>query len=147
MRRPGRSIGLALITVSLSLPLAACTQVEEFESEYSPTTVTPVEGAGEDDPQQVAFTADAARRAGLITAKVSRSGRRTAIPYAALIYTEDGATYAYVSPKPLVYIRRPVTVDHVAGNRVLLRSGPPTGTTVVTTGAAEVYSAEFGVEE
>ena len=60
-RRPGRSIPLALIMVSLSLPFAACTQVEEFESEYSPTTVTPVEGAGEDAPQQVTFTADAAR--------------------------------------------------------------------------------------
>jgi hypothetical protein len=46
-----------------------------------------------------------------------------------------------------VYVREPIRVDHIAAGRVVLRRGPPVGTVVVTTGAAEVYSAEFGVEE
>jgi hypothetical protein len=140
MRRQSRPIALALALIlgALTLALAACTQVEESESTYSPTLVEPVKG--QDDIQRVTFTAEAARRAGVRTSTVRASGGRTSIPYAALIYNEDGDTYTYVSPKPLV-------VDRIAGGRVVLRHGPRSGTTVVTTGAAEVYSAEFGVEE
>jgi hypothetical protein len=145
MPRQSRTIALALVMGSLTLPLAACTQVEESESTYSPTSVKPVKG--QDDIQQVTFTAEAAQRAGVRTATVRPSGLRTSIPYAALIYNEEGDTYTYVSPKPLVYVREAIDVDHIAGGRVVLRHGPRTGTTVVTTGAAEVYSAEFGVEE
>jgi hypothetical protein len=145
MRRPSRPIALALIMGSLTLTLTACTEVEESESTYSPTSVKPVKG--QDDIQQVTFTAEAARRAGVRTATVRASGARTSIPYAALIYNEEGDTYTYVSPKPLVYVRKLIDVDHITGGRVVLTHGPRTGTTVVTTGAAEVYSAEFGVEE
>jgi hypothetical protein len=146
MSAPARSLALALLLGSLSLPLAACTQVEEFESTYSPTKVTPIEG-GDEDIQQVTFTAGAARRVGLQTDIVRPSGRETSIPYAALIYNEEGATYTYVSPKPLVFVREPIDIDHITRDRVVLGHGPPLGTTVVTTGAPEVYSAEFGVEE
>jgi hypothetical protein len=146
MRRSSRSLALALAMGSLSMPLAACTQVEEFESTYSPTTVEPIKGR-DDDIQRVTFTAEAARRADLKTATVRAGRRHTSIPYAALIYDEEGATFAYVSPKPLVFVREPIDVLRIAGSRVVLRDGPPAGTTVVTTGAPEVYSAEFGVEE
>jgi hypothetical protein len=138
-------IALLLIVGALTPALSACTQVEESESTYAPTSVTPVKGS--DDIQQVTFTATAARRADIRTAAVRASGRLTSIPYAALIYDEHGTTYTYVSPKPLVYVREPIGVDRISGARVVLRNGPPTGTAVVTTGAAEVYSAEFGVEE
>jgi len=145
MRHRRHPIALLLIVGALTPALSACTQVEESESTYSPTSVTPVKGS--DDIQQVTFSAIAAQRADVRTAKVQASGRLTSIPYAALIYNEEGDTYTYVSPKPLVYLREPVDVDRITGDRVLLRRGPPTGTAVVTTGAAEVYSAEFGVEE
>jgi hypothetical protein len=140
-----RSLALALVAGALALALAGCTQVEEFESTNEPTSVAPVKG--EDDIQQVTFTADAARRAGLQMATVQARGTRTSIPYAALIYNEEGNTYTYVSRRPLVFVRTLIGVDHIANGRVVLRRGPPAGTNVVTTGAAEVYSAEFGVEE
>jgi hypothetical protein len=144
--RPSRAIAAALITGSLTLALSACTEVQSSESTYSPTSVKPVKGR--DDAQQVTFTAQAAQRAGLRTATVRASGRgRTSVPYASLIYDDTGRTYAFVSLKPLVFLRERLDVDHVSGDRVVLRHGPPTGTRVVTTGAAEVYSAEFGVEE
>jgi hypothetical protein len=38
-------------------------------------------------------------------------------------------------------------VQRITHGRVLLAHGPPVGTRVVTVGAAEVYSAEFGVED
>ena len=145
MRHRRHPIALLLIVGSLVPALSACTQVEESESTYSPTSVKPVKGT--DDIQQVTFAAIAARRADVRTVRVRASGPLTSIPYAALIYNEDGDTYTYVSPKPLVYVREPIDVERIAGDRVLLKHGPPTGTAVVTTGAAEVYSAEFGVEE
>jgi multidrug efflux pump subunit AcrA (membrane-fusion protein) len=136
---------LALALVAGALALAGCTEVEEFESTNEPTSLQPVKG--QDDIQQVTFTAQAAQRAGVRTAVVHGSGGVTSIPYAALIYNEEGNTYTYVSRTPLVYVRVPIRVDHIANGRVVLRHGPRIGTRVVTTGAAEVYSAEFGVEE
>jgi hypothetical protein len=146
MPRRSRSVALALLMGSLALPLAGCTPVGEYESTYSPTSLKPIPGR-DDDVQQVTFTAEAARRADLKTATVRMRERRPAISYAALIYDEEGKTYTYVSPRPLVFVREPIDVERITGSRVLLRDGPPLGTRVVTTGAAEVYSAEFGVEE
>jgi len=142
--RPPQRTALALLLVSLAVSLPACTQVEESESEYSPTETKAIPGREE---LQVTFNAEAVRRAGVQTAHVRAGGGHTFIPYAALIYDENGDTYTYVSPKPRVYIREPIRVDHIAGDRVVLKQGPTVGTEVVTTGAAEVYSAEFGVEE
>jgi hypothetical protein len=140
-----RPLALALSAGTLALALAGCTEVQEFESTSSPTSVQPVKGHA--DIQQVTFTADAARRADLRTSTVRATGRLTSIPYAALIYNEEGNTYTYVSRKPLVFVRVLIGVDRISGGRVVLRHGPPLGTRVVTSGAAEVYSAEFGVEE
>jgi ABC-type oligopeptide transport system substrate-binding subunit len=140
-----RPLALALVAGALALALAGCTEVEEFESTNEPTSVQPVKG--QDDIQQVTFTADAARRVDLQTSTVRATGRLTSIPYAALIYNEDGDTYTYVNRKPLVFVRVLIAVDHIGDGRVVLKHGPPLGTRIVTTGAAEVYSAEFGVEE
>jgi hypothetical protein len=145
MHPPGRAIALALLVGALTLALTACTQVEENESSYFPTSVSAIKG--DDEVQQVAFTAEAARRADVHTDVVHRLGRQTFIPYAALIYDEDGATWTYVNAKPRVYLRTPIHVHRIRGHRVILEAGPPAGTKVVTTGAAEIYSAEFGVEE
>jgi hypothetical protein len=129
---------------ALALALCSCTQVEEFESSYEPSSVHPVNGS---EIEQVRFTAEAARRAGVQLASVSTRAGEHVIPYAALIYDDEGETFTYVSPKPLEYLRTPVDVDRITGDRVLLAHGPPVGTRVVTVGAAEVYSAEFGVED
>ena len=127
-----------------ALALSSCTQVEEFESGYEPSSVQPVEGS---DIQLVTFTAEAARRAGLQLATVTARGGGREIPYAALIYNDEGDAYTYVSAKPLRYLRTPIEVRRITHGRVLLAHGPPAGTKVVTVGAAEVYSAEFGVED
>ena len=42
-------------------------------------------------------------------------------------------------------MRRPVTVERIDAGRVFLTRGPAAGTTVVTTGAAEVYGAELEI--
>ena len=67
------------------------------------------------------------------------------IPYAAIVYDADGKTWAYVNSEGLTYMRAAVTVDEIDGDVARLSEGPPEGTPVVTTGAAELYGAEIGV--
>ena len=67
------------------------------------------------------------------------------IPYAAIVYDSAGKTWAYVNEDPLVYKRAEITVDEIDGDVARLSAGPPAGTQVVTTGAAELYGAEIGV--
>ena len=144
MPRHRRVVLVALSLLALTLALSSCTEVEEFESSYEPSSVTAIEGS---EIGLLTFTAEAARRAGVQLGTVTgREGHRE-IPYAALIYDDEGETYTYVSPRPLQYLRTAIAVRRIANGRVLLARGPPVGAKVVTVGAAEVYSAEFGVED
>ncbi|RLT34469.1 MAG: hypothetical protein DWI59_06505, partial [Chloroflexi bacterium] len=70
---------------------------------------------------------------------------RKIIPYAALLYDPTGKTWVYTNPTELVFVRQPILIETIAGDDVILGDGPPTGTSVVTVGAAELYGAEFGV--
>jgi hypothetical protein len=124
------------------LSLSACTEVEEeSESGYEPAKLADVKGS--DDVKRVTLTEEGAARVGLRTARV-KSG---IVPYAALIYDAEGKTYVYTSPKPLSYLREEVEVDRVDGDHAYLSRGPPSGTEVVTTGAAEVHGAELEIAE
>jgi hypothetical protein len=87
----------------------------------------------------------AADRLGVATAEVAGSGSDLTVPYAAIVYDAKGATWTYVASQPLVYMREQVTVETIEGDVVHISAGPPIGTLVVTTGAAELYGAEIGV--
>jgi hypothetical protein len=133
-----------LVSIAAAIALGGCTEVEtESSTGYEPAALEPVKGS--EDLQKVTFTAEGARRVGLQTAEVSRSGKRLVVPYAALLYDPEGQTYVYTSPEPLEYLRAPVKVDRIADGRVLLTDGPPAGTKVVTVGVTEVYGTELEV--
>jgi hypothetical protein len=133
-----------LVLAIAALPTAGCTEVEtETATGYEPSTLEPVKG--EEDLQRVTFTEEGAKRVDLQTAAVRRNGKGTVVPYAALIYSPEGETYVYTTPKRLQYLREEVEVDRIEGDRVLLSGGPPAGTEVVTVGAAEVYGTELEV--
>jgi hypothetical protein len=139
--RRGRAAALALLVACLALP--GCSEVEESSPEgYEPVKLGPV---GPGDIKPVSFTAEGARRVGLRTARVTRSGRYLVVPYAALIYDGVGKTYVYTTPRPLALLRRAVAVSRIEGGRVLLADGPPAGTRVVTAGAAEAYGSELEI--
>ena len=132
--------------VAATLGPAGCSEVEEEKaSGYEPARLQAVDGGSE--LKRVTLTPEGARRTGLRTARVRRNGGRKVVPYAALIYDPKGATYVYSSPSALSYVRAPVKVDRIEGDRVILSSGPPAGTEVVTVGAAEVYGTELEVGE
>ena len=136
------SAGVMLAVAGLSL--SACSEVEtETAAGYEPAMLESVKGR--DDLKRVTLTAEGAKRIGLKTAKVGRSEGHKVVPYAALIYDPEGDVYVYTSSGPLSFLREEVEVRRVDGNRALLSTGPPAGTTVVTVGAAEVYGAELEI--
>ena len=136
-----RCAAAALVVAAVAL--SGCTEVEEEAAEgYEPAKLQPVAGS---EFQQVTFTREGAARAGVRTASVRRGGGERLVPYSALIYDGDGRAYVYVTREPLAYVRAPVTVDRIKGALAVLRDGPPVGTTIVTTAAAEVYGTELEV--
>jgi hypothetical protein len=95
--------------------------------------------------KQLTLSAKAAERLGVETAPVAGSGSLLTVPYAAVIYDAQGDTWSYVNAEPLVFLREQITVDEIDGDTAVLSAGPAVGTSVVTTGAAELYGAEIGV--
>jgi len=95
--------------------------------------------------KQLTLSAKAAERLGVETAPVAGSGSLLTVPYAAVIYDAQGDTWSYVNAEPLVFLRAQITVDEIDGDTAVLSAGPAVGTSVVTTGAAELYGAEIGV--
>ncbi|HKS78151.1 MAG TPA: hypothetical protein VJQ07_04710 [Gaiellaceae bacterium] len=96
------------------------------------------------------LTAEAARLLGVRTRRVRSEGggKRTVIPYDAVLYDADGGTWTYTSPNPLVYERADIRIARIDGRSAILTSGPPAGTRVVTAGATEIWGVEFGdIEE
>jgi hypothetical protein len=139
--RSRRSAAVALLVAGIALP--GCTEVESDTVEgYEPARLEQIEGS---ELKRVTFTREGAARTDLRRGPVQRRGGRRAIPYAALIYDGDGKTYVYLAETPLSFIRAEVVVDHIEGDRALLRDGPPVGSQVVTTGAAEVHGAELEI--
>jgi hypothetical protein len=133
--------GLSLILGALAL--SACSEVEQAStSGYQPAQLEPLHGT---EVKRVTLTAEGARRTGLQTATVGRSGKHRVVPYAALIYDGEGKSYVYTSPKPRTFLRAEVQVDRIEGNQVLLVDGPPAGSDVVTVGATEVYGTELEI--
>jgi ABC-type oligopeptide transport system substrate-binding subunit len=141
---------MAVILMVASLSLVACSSAESSE-ENTEETQAKVEDISGTDVKRVTLTSTGAQRLGIQTTPVSEmpfaGGTYKVIPYAALLYDPEGATWAYTSPESLVFVRQPVDVNQIQGDVVVLSNGPPTGTQVVTTGVAELYGTEVGVAE
>lgn len=68
--------------------------------------------------------------------------KRMVVPYSAVYYDGKGAPWVYVNPEPLVFERQRIEVERIVGDVAILTDGPPTGTKIVTVGAALLYGAE-----
>ena len=131
-----------------ALALAACSHPKTAApANVKPATVERIEGS---ELARVTLTERAAQRLRIQTASVqevvtARSGRRTVVPYAAVLYDAEGDTWVYASPESLRYVRHAITIDYIDGDHAVLSSGPPAGTTVVTVGALQLFGAEFEI--
>jgi hypothetical protein len=132
---------VALLTVGLLV--GGCTPVEEVTAPvHEPARVEQVPGL---DVKRVTFDREAAERVALRTAAVRPTQGGIAVPYAALIYDQQGVVWVYTNPSPLTFQRVEVVVDRIVDDLALLKDGPAPGTRVVTIGATEVYGAELDV--
>ena len=140
---------IAVLGLLIAIPqLSACTQTSaEATSGAGPATVEHVEGS--EDVSRLTLTAKAVERIGIQTTPISETTvagkRRKVVPYGAVLYDADGKTFVYVSSAPNTYVREPITVDFIQGDRAVLTAGPAAGTAIVTVGAAELYGTETGV--
>lgn len=154
MRRTIAALAAGLGAVALAavgMGATGCTTSSAGSAKKDePATVEKLPG----DQVRITLTADAARRLDIQTgtigggpASILAAGgtSTTTLPYAALLYDAQGQTSAYTVPAPLTYVRQPVTVQSITGDRVVLSDGPPAGTVVVTVGAAELLGVESGV--
>jgi hypothetical protein len=147
MKRHGRDWGIVAALLAVPLLLAACGSSANEEAGPDPATIEHVKGT---DLARVKLTANAARLLGVHTVRVRTEGARgrTVIPYDAVLYDPDGRTWAYTSPKPLVYQRADIRVARTDGASAILTRGPPAGARVVTAGATEIWGVEYGdIEE
>jgi len=138
-----------LLVAGLQLP--ACKHVAAAKSVAEhPAEVKRIDGT---ELSHVTLTEKAAQRLGLKTdqvraekvAKNQTGAERKVVPYSALIYDSHGQTWVYTSPSARTFVRHKVEVDHIQGDVVVLKDGPPTGTAVASVGAAELYGTEFKV--
>jgi hypothetical protein len=139
VRRVLRLVAVGLVAITAGMSLAACETPAEEEGGEEAAAIEPIKGT---DVNRVTLTSEAAETLGIKTATIKRSGRRAVVPEAAVIYGPEGNTFTYSSPKPLTYVRRDITVDHIDGSTAVLTSGPPAGSAVVTVGSAELSGLE-----
>jgi hypothetical protein len=139
---------IVLVLTIAALPLAACGSGSSGSEEASePAVLEQIEGS---DTMRIVLTEEAAERLAIETAPAQETTGGTSaqvtIPYAAVLYEPEGATFTYTSPEPLVFVRQPITVDRIEGDLAFLTEGPSAGTPVVVVGAAELYGTEIGVD-
>jgi hypothetical protein len=132
---------LAAVLLVLPLPLAACGS----DSEQAVEEAMVVEQVAGTDLNRITLTAKAAERLDIQTATVEQNGTGTVIPYAGVIYSPNGDTWAYVNSKGLTFVRQAIVIDRIDGDRALLSEGPAVGTKVATVGLQELFGSESGV--
>lgn len=147
MKHVNRLMVVAWIIAALQL--SACREKStEMEAENESAKVETVAGT---TVSSVTLTEDAIKRLDIQKTLVRdmqvRGKQRKVIPYAAVLYDPEGATWAFTNPKPLLFVRQAIKVDYIVGELAVLLEGPPSGTAVVTVGAAELFGAEIGVGE
>jgi hypothetical protein len=157
--RHGRrwNVAALLLVAMLALGVSACTRGQATEEEGGSSDavkIEPVEGSA---LSRVILTEQAVGRLGIQTAKVreervaaavgGKAVTRKVIPYAAVLYDEQGATWTFTNPDPLTFLRQKISVDYIQGAQAILSAGPAAGVSVVTVGSAELLGAELGVGE
>lgn len=73
------------------------------------------------------------------------SQERLVVPRASVLFDALGGTWVYEAREGGVFVRQRVALIDMVGDFAVLSQGPPLGTRVVTTGAAELFGTEFGV--
>jgi membrane fusion protein, heavy metal efflux system len=79
-----------------------------------------------------------------VTLNARAQAHSLAVPWSAVLHYIQGGTWVYENTATHTFIRRPVEVRYVAGEWAVLGRAPNIGAKIVTVGAAELFSTEFG---
>jgi hypothetical protein len=138
-----RAFQCFVVAVAATASFAGCAEIEVPLAEpYEPAQV---QSAGPDQPARVSLTEEAEHRVALQTNLVRPSGVDVTVDYPALVYDKVGKPWVFTVVEPRTYVRAPVRVKEVRDSLVILSSGPPAGTEVVTVGAIELWGTELGI--
>jgi hypothetical protein len=133
-----------VVAVAATASLVGCAEIEVPLAEpYEPAHL---ESAGPDQPARIILTEEAQQRVQLQTTLVRPHGAEVSLDQAALVYDKKGKPWVFTVIGPLTYVRAPVSIEEVQeDNLMILSSGPPAGTQVVTVGAIELWGTELGI--
>ncbi|MBA3450693.1 MAG: hypothetical protein H0T18_05720, partial [Chloroflexia bacterium] len=126
---------MAGIVLVGGIGLATLTRVSAND-EAAPVEPSHVEAIEGTDLKRVTLSERAAERLGIETVPVveeQADGKvQMSIPYSAVVYDENGGTWAYTTAEPLVFVRDAIGVERIDGDTAYLTEGPDAGTEVVT---------------
>ena len=142
MRNKLTSAALLSVCLLAAPALAGCTPTSAETGAVAPASVEEIQGS---DVKKVTLTQDAAAAIDIQTAPVTGASGRLTVPYAAVVYYLDGTAWTYTATAERQYVRVPITVEAITGDRATLTSGPAAGTPVVVVGAPELLGAELEI--
>jgi hypothetical protein len=140
--KPSRRLAAGLAVLAAGLVLGACSEVESNLRENQPYTV---EGPEDAAIKTVKMDDATAALVPVELTEVRKEGGRKVVPHNAVIYNPDGEVFVYTKPKAETYIRAPIKIVRVTGDDAVLSKGPAAGTTIVTTGSAELLATEYEI--
>lgn len=79
-----------------------------------------------------------------VTLNARAQDHSLAVPWSAVLHDIQGGTWVYENTAAHTFIRRPVELRYVAGEWAVLGRAPNLSAKIVTVGAAELFSTEFG---
>ena len=131
------------ILIAAIASTAGCAEIESVTAEpYEPAHL---ESTGPDKPKRVILTEEAVQRTELQTTKVRLGDGDLEVEHAALVYDQKGKPWVFTVVGPRTDIRAPVKIKEVNDELMVLASGPPPETEVVTVGAIELWGTELEV--
>jgi hypothetical protein len=132
-----------VVAVAAIASLAGCAEIESVTAEpYEPAHL---ESTGPDQPKRVILTEEAVQRIELQTTQVRLEDGDLEVDHTALVYDQKGESWVFTVVGPLTYERAPIEIKEIDDELMILASGPPPGTQVVTVGAIELWGTELEV--
>jgi hypothetical protein len=139
-RRAFEGFVVALVATA---SLTGCAEIEVPLAEpYEPAHL---ESTGPDQPKRVILTEEAVHRIELQTTKVRLEDGDLEVEHAAVVYDQEGKPWVFTVIGPRTYVRAPVEIKEIDDELMILASGPPPGTEVVTVGAIELWGTELEI--
>ena len=146
MRRSTRRITALSTLAAVAVSLGGCAKVKTEEQQGE--KAARVEKVGDTGQTKVILVEQAAKRLGIETAGVSEfDAHHETVPYSSVIYDADGHSWVFTTSEELSYVKAPIAIERIDGDKAILTEGPPPGTQVVTQGAEELFGVEDGIGE